>query len=258
MPKTQSAHAEELRTQGYTIVPDVLDRAQLDATNAALEELFERERELGPKRGWHNKTYKVAYLLPQKHALFRSFGLNPLVLPLMRLLLGENCVLASINGLTMTPGGTTQELHIDQNETIPGAVLYINALHCLDDFTRENGCTRVVPGSQDRMWIRGKMDQAAIEKEAVYLEAPAGSLIAYNGGLWHAGSANKTDKPRRAIHSFYSRPWVRPQWDYVKSLSPEVLASMTVEQRRLFGFYAQAGYYDYTTDDVVRLREPEA
>ena len=232
----------------------MLDRAQIDEATAALEEIFERERELGPKRGWHNDIYKVSYLLPQKHELFRRFCFNPRVLPLMQMLLGESCVLASLNGLSMTPGGKTQELHIDQNETIAGAVLYVNALHALDDFTRENGCTRIVPFSQDRMFHRGKMDHAAMEKEAIYLEAPAGSLIAYNGGLWHAGSQNTTQKPRRCLHAFFSRPWVRPQWDYTKSLSPDIIAGLTKEQKKLFGFYAQAGWYDYKTDEFVRER----
>jgi ectoine hydroxylase-related dioxygenase (phytanoyl-CoA dioxygenase family) len=170
------------------------------------------------------------------------------------MLLGEHGVLASLNGLSMTPGGKPQDLHIDQSETIPGSVLYINALHTLDGFTRENGCTRVVPFSQDRQWRKGAMDLPALEKEVVYLEAPAGSLIAYNGGLFHAGSQNQTSMPRRCIHAFFSRPWVRPQWDYTRSLSPDVIASLTEEQKRLFGFYAQAGWYDYKTDDVVRTR----
>ena len=49
-------------------------------------------------------------MLPQKHALFRSFAQNPRVLPLMQLLLGRQCVLGSLNGLTMTPGGGGQPL----------------------------------------------------------------------------------------------------------------------------------------------------
>jgi len=247
------AHAEALRTNGYTIIEGVLDAAQLTESRAALEEVFAREKELGPKRGWHNNCYKVAYMLPQKHELFRRICLNPRLLPLMQSMLGENCVLASLNGLTMTSGGETQLLHIDQNETIPGAVLYINALHCLDDFTKANGCTRVIPGSQNRPWKK-KPDHAALEKEVVYLEAPAGSVIAYNGGLWHAGSANGTDQPRRAIHAFFSRPWVRPQWDYPRSLSPDVVATMSAEQKRLFGFYARAGWYDWQTDEEKRDR----
>lgn len=249
MPHTLEDHAEELRTRGYTIVEEVLDRAEIDTAIAALEQVFASEEELGRERNWHNNVYKVAYMLPQKHPLFRSICLNPRVLPLMQWLLGDKCVLGSLNGLSMTPGGGSQNLHLDQPETVPGAVLYINALHTLDDFTRENGCTRVVPFSQDRVMQRG-MDREALENETVYLEAPAGSLIAYNGGLWHAGSRNTTDRPRRALHAFFHRPWCRPQWDYPRSLSPDVIAELTPEQKRLFGFHARAPWYDYQTNEV--------
>jgi ectoine hydroxylase-related dioxygenase (phytanoyl-CoA dioxygenase family) len=253
MSTTLQEHAYNLRTRGYAVVEGVLDANQIGEAKVALDEIFEREKEFGPKRGWHNDVYKVAYMLPQKHPLFRSFCLNPRLLPLMREVLGPTCVLASLNGLSMTPGGQTQALHIDQNESTPGSVLYINALHALDDFSRANGCTRVVPYSHDRMWHK-TIDKQALEREAVYLEAPAGSVIAYNGGLFHAGSRNDTDKPRRAIHPFFSRQWVRPQWDFTKSLSPDVIAQLTEEQKRLFGFYSQAGWYDYQTDDVARHR----
>jgi len=256
MPKPLADHALELRTQGYTIVESVLTREQIDESNAALESIFDKEKDIGPGRGWHNNTYKVAYMLPQKHELFRRFCHNEHLLPLIQLLLGRSCVLASLNGLTMTTGGEGQGLHIDQNETVPGNVLYINALHCLDDFTRENGCTRVVPGSQDRVWRHKTMDREAIEKETVCLEAPAGSLIAYNGGLWHAGSQNRTDKPRRAIHAFFCRQWCRPQWDYTRSLTPDVVATLSEEQKRLFGFYAKPGWYDPLTHQEVRERAP--
>lgn len=255
MTQTLEQHAEELRTRGYTIVEGVLDAAQLGAARAALDALFEREREIGPQRGWLNDTFQVSYMLPQKHPLFRSLPLNPRVLPLMQLLLGPNCVLGSLNGLRMTPGGQGQELHLDQPESVPGTVLYINALHALDDFTRANGGTRVVPFSQD--WRVPPGTGAQHEAEAVYLEAPAGSLIAYNGGLLHAGSRNTTRRPRRALHAFFHRPWVRPQWDYPRSLSEDVIAELTPEQQRMFGFEARPPYYDYRTDHVLQSRGPE-
>ena len=251
MPLTLEQHAGELHTQGFTIVENVLDRAEIAASNAALGAIFERESDIGPLRNWHNATYKVAYMLPQKDPLFLSFPFNPRVLPLMQFLLGERCVVGSLNGLSMTPGGHGQSLHLDQDQTVPGTVLTINALHTLDDFTRENGCTRVVPGSHERFMPHGE-DRALIEEEAVYLEAPAGSLIAFNGGLWHAGSQNRTSHPRRAVHAFYHRAWVRPQWDYPRSLSPEVVAAMSDEQKRLFGFTSRPQWYDYRTDEVVR------
>lgn len=249
MSRTLEDHAAELRRIGYTVVEGVLDAAQLEAARAALEEIFEREKEIGLQRNWHNNMHQVAYMLPQKHALFRASPLNLQVLPLMQLLLGSRCVVGSLNGLSMTPGGDDQPLHLDQSDTVPGLVLTINALHTLDDFTRANGCTRVVPGSQERPFPK-RGDGIDPEQEAVYLEAPAGSLIAFNGGLWHAGSRNTTSQPRRAIHAFYHRPWVRPQWDYPRSLSAEVVAAMTAEEKQLFGFQARPQWYDYQMDTV--------
>lgn len=253
MTQTLEQHANELQIRGYTIVENVLNAAQIEEARAALDSIFQREKEIGTQHRWHNDSYQVAYMLPQKHPLFLSFGLNPRVLPLMQFLLGENCVLGSLNGLSMTPGGHGQGLHLDQPESVPGTVLYINALHALDDFTHDNGCTRVVPFSQDRLVPRGT-DMGQFEEETVYLEAPAGSLIAYNGGLLHAGSQNKTDRSRRALHAFFHRPWVRPQWDYPRSLSPEVIARMSEEQKRLFGFSARPPYYDYRADEIIQLR----
>ena len=105
MSRTLEDHAAELQQVGYTIVEGVLDPAQVEAARAALQEIFEREKEIGAQRNWHNNMHQVAYMLPQKHALFRSFAENPHVLPLMQLLLGRQCVLGSLNGLSMTPGG---------------------------------------------------------------------------------------------------------------------------------------------------------
>src|SRR5206468_7796212 len=123
---------------------------------------------------------------------------------------------SSLNGMTMSPGGETQRLHLDQFEHTPGLVVNINATHALDDFTKANGCTRVVPFSQNRE-IGTRIDHERDERDAVYLEAPAGSVIAFNGGLVHAGSQNTTQGWRRCLHFCYCRPWARTQWDFACS-----------------------------------------
>ncbi len=245
-------HATELQTQGYTIVHDVLTMGEIETIRIALGEIFEREKEIGRRRNWHTEMHRATYMLPEKHALFRDIPLNPRVLPLMQKVLGGDCVLSSINGMTMSEGGKAQLLHLDQPLSVPGTVLNINALYTLDDFTRANGCTRVVPFSQDRI-VKQPIDQAAEEKDAIYLEAPVGSLIAFNGGIVHAGSANTTTGPRRCLHAYYCRAWVRPQWDYPSSLTPGVVATLTEAQRRLFGFHPTESRYDVATDAQVRV-----
>jgi len=248
-------YAAELTEQGYTIMEGVLDARQTQEARDALQEIFNRESGIAVQRKWHTAQHQAAYMLPEKHELFRQLPLNEPVLSLMRLLLGERCVLSSLNGLTMVPGGEDQPLHLDQPETIPGQVLAINAMHCLDDFTVANGATRVIPGSQNRVLPPG-MERGAFESETIRLEAPAGSLIAFNGGLWHAGSRNTTDQPRRAIHAYYCRPWIVPQWNYPRSLSPEVTATLSDEQKRLFGYYAEPMWYDSHTDQFMHLPRP--
>jgi ectoine hydroxylase-related dioxygenase (phytanoyl-CoA dioxygenase family) len=198
------ARADEFRIQGYTVIEGVLEASQIEAAKAALDEIFEGESEIGPEREWHNSTYKVAYMLPQKHALFRTLCFGKKTLALMKLLLGQRFVLGSLNGLSMTLGGENQPLHIDQQESVPDVILTINAMHILDNSTPENGSTRLIPGSQNRVWSHGlDNDMAQLEAEAIQLRAPAGSLIAFNGGLWHAGSRNSTPHPRRVLHACF-------------------------------------------------------
>ena len=251
MAERTEQHAQEILTQGYTVIPNVLDERQIKTALTALEEIFAAEAEVGKKRNWHNNTYKVAYLLPQKHAFFRSMGTNPNLLPIIQKVLGEDCNLSNVNGLGMTPGGEVQKLHMDAFESTPGTCVYINALHCLDDFNQANGGTRLVPGSHHKVWTRANITPE-VEAQAVYMTAKAGSVIAYNGALLHAGSRNSTTLPRRALHLYYHRSWAKPQWDYPRSFSPDVLAQLTADEKKLFGFGSIPPVYDVVTHDTVR------
>jgi ectoine hydroxylase-related dioxygenase (phytanoyl-CoA dioxygenase family) len=124
-------------------------------------------------------------------------------------------------------------------------------LHCLDDFTKANGATRVVPESHKTVWTRQNLTPD-LESQAIYLTARAGSVIAYNGALLHAGSRNTTDLPRRALHLYYHRAWAKPQWDYPRSFSPEVIAQLSREQKQLFGFFSVPQVYNPVTHEIAR------
>jgi ectoine hydroxylase-related dioxygenase (phytanoyl-CoA dioxygenase family) len=249
-------HAQEIQSRGYTIIHNVLDAEQIAAAKAAVTEIYTREDPIAEPRGWKNHSWRITYILPQKHALFRQLPLNPRLVPLMRGVLGNDCVISNMNALTILPCSDGQRLHKD-NDSLPGYPLCINALHAIDPFTRANGCTRLVPNSQQRAGYRDVEgdrrfvqpgDADPMETDAVFAEMPAGSVLAYDGGLWHAGSRNQTGEPRRGLHFFYSRACMRPTYDFARSISPEVAAAMTPEQRAIFGLHLRQPWYDWRTD----------
>lgn len=243
-------HAAALAAQGYTVIADVLDAAQIDHARTALDGVLAKEGAIGQARGWRNDSHHVAYLLPQKDAAFRGLGLNPRLLPLMRRMLGEDCKLDSINGLAMRPYGGGQILHMDAPQSTPGTCVWINTLHCLDDFDAGNGATRLVPRSH--LTARARAEPASDqESAAITVTAPAGSVIAYDGALLHAGSPNGTAAPRRALHLLYRRAWAQPVWDYPRSFSPAIRARLTPEEKALFGFSAIPHIYDPHTHMVT-------
>jgi ectoine hydroxylase-related dioxygenase (phytanoyl-CoA dioxygenase family) len=54
-----------------------------------------------------------------------------------------------------------------------------------------------------------------------------------NAHMWHGGTANRTDRPRRALHGFYTRN-DKPQQQYQKAmLREETIAALTPLQRRV-------------------------
>jgi ectoine hydroxylase-related dioxygenase (phytanoyl-CoA dioxygenase family) len=110
-----------------------------------------------------------------------------------------------------------------------------NTVWMLDDFTRENGPTRLIPGSHK--W--GTRPQDVLEDpmaphpQEIMLTGKAGSIAVMNAHMWHAGTANRTRAPRLAMHAFYCRG-DKPQQQYQKQLlRPEVQAAVTGEVRRI-------------------------
>jgi ectoine hydroxylase-related dioxygenase (phytanoyl-CoA dioxygenase family) len=105
----------------------------------------------------------------------------------------------------------------------------------LDDFTHDNGPTRMVPGSHK--WGTRPQDvlgdPMAPHPDEVLLIGKAGSIAVMNAHLWHGGTANRTAAPRLAMHAFYCRR-DKPQQQYQKQLlRPDVQAALAPELREL-------------------------
>lgn len=221
---------------GYLVVPELLGDAQRTTSIEALARVFAAEDDIADDRGWRTDTYRVAYALVAKDPHLLEVCADPSVLAIVRPILGDDAVLAGCNGIDLPPGGAPQRLHRDHPHPTPGTTLFLHVVVALDPFTAETGATRVVPGShRGELASLGADELDALDGQAVSVDVAAGGAVAFDGALVHAGGANRSDGPRRALHLFYARPWVVPHWDLTATLSPEEVSALTTEQRRVLG-----------------------
>jgi ectoine hydroxylase-related dioxygenase (phytanoyl-CoA dioxygenase family) len=104
-------------------------------------------------------------------------------------------------------------------------------LWALDDFTEENGATRVIPGSH----LSGPHPDDA-EQTSYPAEMPRGSMVVYLGSTLHGGGANRSDKPRRALVNTYALGWLRQEENQYLTLPSDAVAQQSDDVRRLLGF----------------------
>ncbi len=106
---------------------------------------------------------------------------------------------------------------------LSGDYYVCNSIWLLDDFTSENGATRIVPGSHrsGKLPIDAMDDPMDTHPDEIQLNAPAGTVVIFNSHTWHGGTLNESDAPRRAMHAYFCRRNQPQQTDQRKYILPE-------------------------------------
>jgi ectoine hydroxylase-related dioxygenase (phytanoyl-CoA dioxygenase family) len=228
---------ENLDRLGYVVVEGVLDTRALEAVRQCVEELYTEEGENAGSEFRKEPGARRLANLVDKGEIFQQLIATPTVLELVGHVLGEKFKLSSFNARSANPRSQeAQPLHCDA-AALPDEKGYwvCNTIWLLDDFTPENGATRVIPGSQNWRKLPQEVlaDPADSHPEEILVTGKAGSVVVMNTHAWHGGTANRTENHRRALHAFYCRS-DKPQQQYQKRLvRPETQAQLSPEVRRL-------------------------
>ena len=198
-------------------------------------------------------------------------------------LLGEHYLLSSYTANIANPGGVAMKLHTDQwwmpaptrreRRPLPigsirrdrfdldsaGELSMITPVACcnimwmLDDFTEENGATRIVPESH----LKGRQPDHERDGDVSTVAAvgPAGSAMLFDGRLWHGTGANTGNRRRMGLLTTFCGPQLRPQENFCVGTRPEVLATASPDLLALLGFRVWSGY-GRTGNPVVDLIDP--
>ena len=142
---------------------------------------------------------------------------------------------SSLTAVEILPGEGPQALHRDDSLyplELAGAELQISVMWALNDFTKENGGTRVVPGSHRFLRSWHLPDLSTWESATM----PKGSALFYLGSTWHGGGANESKDPRTGLINTYCLGWLRQEANQYLETPPEVASKFSPRLRALLGY----------------------
>lgn len=229
---------------GYLILGQLLSEKELSEVRNQVNYLLQQEAEsagaelMESKYIRHPREEGVNRLadLVNKGSVFDKFYTHPKLLSAVAHILGNDIKLSSLNYRAALAGYGLQKLQVDWHEPVAaGDYKVCNSIWLLDNFSKQNGATRLVPGSH----LKGILpqddldDPMAAHPDEIILEAPAGTVVIFNSHTWHGGTVNQTEHPRRAIHSYFCRRDQPQQVDQKKYIKQETLNRISPAARWL-------------------------
>ncbi|MEP6859572.1 MAG: phytanoyl-CoA dioxygenase family protein [Deltaproteobacteria bacterium] len=229
-------HLERMKRDGFTVVEDAIEASLIEALRADIVRL---ERVLGVEPAANifegTSTHRI-YNLLARGTVYQQVPVHASVLPIVEGVLDRGCLVSSLSSIAIGPGETEQPLHAD-DQLIPlpkpHVSIICNTMWALTDFTIENGATRVVPGSH-------RADRSPLPfgepVEVQYAEMKAGSVLVFDGSIWHGGGANRTSERRLGLAMNYCAGWIRQQENQQLGIPLDVARGFSAPLRKLAGF----------------------
>ncbi|XOV85817.1 MAG: phytanoyl-CoA dioxygenase family protein [Pseudomonadota bacterium] len=247
----------DVQQNGYAIIPDFLSPTRLARLRLEMEPIFEQtgtRDATGSGRYTGQQTVHVHNLFAKTTAV-DEIAIDPVLLLTIEGVLGSLFQLSVATAMCPDPGVDPQGLHQDDGHyplPRPRPPFIANTLIAIDDFTEANGATRIVPGSHK------SIEELDPKADVVFAEMAAGSLLVFDGALWHAGGGNRTlNERRRSVNLNFNLSWLRQQENQYLGIPRARWLDMPERLQRLLGFQKVNFLYgsvDYT-DPLTYFKE---
>ena len=236
----------DLAIDGYTVIRNAAPPAFFRELRKAVCSVAERVRDF--RRFPTNllregRVFEKAVQMDKLNALYEY-------------LLGPGFIVSQVSASVKRTTPRSFAIHADMggyDQPFPGHAAIATAIFCCDAFTETGGCTRFVAGSHH---LRRHPVGDEGEAEARPAEAPAGSIILWDGAVWHGNCPRSLAGERVVLHLTCNRHNVRPIESYA-DIGAAVLERNPPEFARLLGF-ADRWERRRMVPDAGRARTPTA
>lgn len=249
--------ANALRTDGACIIDNAMAAGQLDRIKAEIMPYVEAT-DMGKDDFTGRKTTRTGALVARSEAC-RELVMDQRLIGACDAFLKDYCDTYQLHLtqlIRIFPGQGEQPLHRDRlawGGYLPAALEpQLNTIWAVTDFTRENGATRVVPGSNQ--W---EPERQAEDHEITYAEMTAGSVLVYSGSVIHSGGNNRSDSDRMGLNITYCLGWLRQEENQYLSCPPEIAQAFSSELQALLGYSMGSYALGYFTPPLPPGEGPE-
>ena len=231
--------AEQIRRLGYALLDSGFSETELaefsDHFNNTRARYIQKWGEESLKQA--NEFHTIRAAVTHGGPAFLKLIMNANLHAVLGQLIEGKYFLNQQNGIVNPPGETYNQAiwHRDlpYQHFTSSSPLAINALFCVDDFTRENGSTFVLPASHKS---ESFPSDSYIRDNALQIEAKAGQYILLDCMTFHGGGFNSTQKERRAVNHLFNIPYFKQQINLPRAMDA---ASLTDAEREMLGFVYQ-------------------
>jgi ectoine hydroxylase-related dioxygenase (phytanoyl-CoA dioxygenase family) len=229
------AHAERVRTEGWSVMEGAIDG---DLVDAIADDLLRLERDLGVVPAGNlfegRRTTRIYNLLVHG-ALYERIPVHPNVLPVVEKVLDPGLLISSLSSIAIGPGETAQPIHAD-DQLIPlpkpHPPFICNTMWAITDFTEANGATRLCP----RTHLADHSPDLLGPHDSVAAEMAKGSVLVWVGSLWHGGGANTTTERRVGVAMNYCAGYMRQQENQQLGIPLDTVRRFPRRLQELCGF----------------------
>lgn len=254
MPDTDTTEIlAVLKRDGAAVIRDAATPETIEAVREELRPCFDSEGTYDQSEFNGYATLRVPGILARSRSAAELIA-HPKLLEIADAILLPHCTayrIGSTTGIEIHPGETEQRLHRDDGIyplRVPGMELQLSSNWALDDFTEENGATRLIPGSH--AW---KEAYVVREEDCVQAVMPKGSLLLYLGSVMHGGGANRSNRPRMGLVNTYALGWLRQEENQYLTIPRKIAESYPERLRRLMGYQTHGrllGWYPDNPDGI--------
>jgi ectoine hydroxylase-related dioxygenase (phytanoyl-CoA dioxygenase family) len=228
---------DRVRNDGYVVFERALPADLVQEMQAAFSRvLTSHVQTADANRGVNRHQMHLPFELP---FCDERVVANPLVLPVVEALVGQDCICHYLSSDTPLPGSDYQQTHPDifslfpeSDGIMPPYSIVVNIP--LVEAREDNGPLEVWPGGTHHYVAdRSRVPDLASTMHSERLLMPAGSILIRDSRMWHRGTPNRSNAPRPNFTLIYSRYWLKLRYRPIP-IPQRTYDGLSARAKRLF------------------------